>query len=107
MASGTIHQELANIFAEEMKNFQGSVADYVQSKNQNLTTAGRVYFHLIERKQSTTPFAFLATYATLQNGKVNHRPLKNALSEFENSTEIFSLLSAVVELLMSPLLSPS
>lgn len=90
-----IHQELANIFAEEMKNFQGSVADYVQSKNQNLTTAGRVYFHLIERKQGPTPFAFLATYATLQNGKVNHRPLKNALSEFENSTEIFSLLSAV------------
>ncbi|GMA46410.1 DEAD/DEAH box helicase [Tetragenococcus muriaticus] len=90
-----IHQKLANIFAEEMTNFQGSVADYVQSKNQNLTTAGRVYFHLIERKQGPTPFAFLATYATRQNGKVNHRPLKNALSEFENSTEIFSLLSAV------------
>jgi len=91
----SIHQELANIFAKEIANFQGSVADYIQSKNENLTTAGRVYFHLIERKHSTSPFAFLATYATLQNGKVNHKPLKTALSEFKDSTEIFSLLSSV------------
>ncbi|HLQ39609.1 MAG TPA: DEAD/DEAH box helicase [Tetragenococcus sp.] len=90
-----IHQELADIFETETQNFTASVAAYIQSKNKKLTTAGRVYFHLIERKNSDSPFAFLATYATSHHGKVNHRPLKNALKEFNDSTEILSLLTAV------------
>ncbi|MCF1628093.1 DEAD/DEAH box helicase [Tetragenococcus koreensis] len=90
-----IHQKLAAIFTEEIQHFSGSVAEYIQSKNADLITAGRVYFHLIERQEAVEPFAFLATYATSRHGKVKHTPLKNALVEFDDTSEIFSLLSAV------------
>lgn len=90
-----IHQELATIFEGEMNFFQGSVSEYIQSKNKNLIVAGRVYFHLVENKQDDFPFAFLATYATKDQDKVSHMPLKNALTEFTDSSEMLSLLSAV------------
>ena len=56
---------------------------------------GRVYFHLVENKQGDFPFAFLATYAAKDQDKVSHMPLKNALTEFTDSYEMLSLLSAV------------
>ncbi|MGX7394532.1 DEAD/DEAH box helicase [Carnobacterium mobile] len=90
-----IHQELAAIFNEELSYFQGSVSEYIQSKNKNIIVAGRVYFHLVESKQDGFPFAFLATYATKDQDKVSHMPLKNALAEFTNSSEMLALLSAV------------
>lgn len=90
-----IHQELATIFNEELSHFQGSAAEYIQSKNKALIVAGRVYFHLVKSKQDGFPFAFLATYATKDQEKVSHLPLKNALSEFNDSSEMLALLSAV------------
>lgn len=90
-----IHQELATIFNEEISHFQGSVSEYIQSKNKALIVAGRVYFHLVESKQDGFPFAFLATYATKDQGRVSHMPLKNALKEFNDTSEMLSLLSAV------------
>ncbi|WP_407103226.1 DEAD/DEAH box helicase [Desemzia sp. FAM 24101] len=90
-----VHQELAMIFNEEMSRFQGSVSEYIQSKNNSLIVAGRVYFHLVESKQDGFPFAFLATYATKNQDRVSHMPLKNALTEFNESSEMLSLLSAV------------
>lgn len=90
-----VHQELAMIFNEEMSRFQGSVSEYIQSKNKSLIVAGRVYFHLVESKQDGFPFAFLATYATKNQDRVSHMPLKNALTEFNESSEMLSLLSAV------------
>ncbi|MCI3028775.1 DEAD/DEAH box helicase [Desemzia sp. C1] len=90
-----IHQELATIFNEEISHFQGSVSEYIHSKNKALIVAGRVYFHLVESKQDGFPFAFLATYATKDQGRVSHMPLKNALKEFNDTSEMLSLLSAV------------
>ncbi|MFL2134432.1 DEAD/DEAH box helicase [Desemzia sp. FAM 23990] len=90
-----VHQELAMIFNEEMSRFQGSVSEYIQSKNKEIIIAGRVYFHLVENKQDGFPFAFLATYATKNQDRVSHMPLKNALTEFNESSEMLSLLSAV------------
>ncbi|WP_192987763.1 DEAD/DEAH box helicase [Carnobacterium mobile] len=89
------HQELATIFNEELSYFQGSVSEYIQSKNKNIIVAGRVYFHLVESKQDGFPFAFLATYATKDQDKISHMPLKNALAEFTDSSEMLALLSAV------------
>src|SRR5699024_5675835 len=83
-----IHQELAAIFNEELSYFQGSVSEYIQSKNKNIIVAGRVSFHLVESKQDGFPFAFLATYATKDQDKVSHMPLKNALAEFTDSSEM-------------------
>ena len=90
-----VHQKLAILFNEEMSRFQGSVSEYIQSKNKEIIIAGRVYFHLVESKQDGIPFAFLATYATKDQDKVSHMPLKNALTEFNDSSEVLSLLSAV------------
>lgn len=90
-----VHQELAAIFSEELSHLQSSVSEYIQSKNRSLIVAGRVYFHLVESKQEGFPFAFLATYATKYQDKVSHMPLKNALAEFNDSSEMLSLLSAV------------
>lgn len=90
-----IHQALNQIFIEELQNFKGTVAEYIQMKNEHLLIAGRVYFHLIERKNSDSPFAFLATYATGEQGKVSHLPLKNALQEFKETKDMLALLAAV------------
>lgn len=90
-----VHQTLAEQLAVELTAFSGSVAEYIHSKNKQLTLAGRVYFHLIERKDGDSPFAFLATYATGEKNKVSHFPLKNALLEFKDPDEMLALLSAV------------
>ncbi|MDU9049273.1 MAG: hypothetical protein Q3M30_10500 [Candidatus Electrothrix sp. Rat3] len=46
---------------------------------------GRIYFHLVENKNSDLPFAFLATYATRMGteGESRHLPLKYALQEYQ------------------------
>ena len=90
-----IHQAFAELFAQELAVFPGSVAEYIQAKNKALIIAGRVYFHLIERKDADSPFAFLATYSSGEKGKVSHFPLKNALLEFHDTKEMLALLSAV------------
>lgn len=90
-----IHQELAVIFNEEMSRFPGSVAEYIQSKNKSLIVAGRVYFHLVESKRDSFPFAFLATYSTKNQDRISHIPLKNALKEFNDISKMLTLLSAV------------
>ena len=69
----------------ELTAHKGSVAAFVQQLNPDIHLAGRVYFHLVEnRKGSSSPFAFLATYshADPTTGRVRHVPLKHALTEF-------------------------
>ena len=88
-------QELSFLFEKEIGTYPESVENYIREKNAKLTIAGRVYFHLVESKREDFPFAFMATYATGTKQKVNHVPLKNALSEFKDPAEIIKLLGAV------------
>ncbi|MCL2860484.1 MAG: DEAD/DEAH box helicase [Oscillospiraceae bacterium] len=91
----TIYLKFAEIYNKEISEFKGTVEDYFYTKNNNLNVAGRVYFHLVEHKDEEYPFAFLATYSTGNNKQVNHLPLKNALKEYKDETQMLKLLSTV------------
>ena len=92
-----VFQELHEIFAEEIRAYDGTVEMYLTEKNQALKVPERVFFHLVENKDADFPFAFLATYATKgEDGKVRHVPLKYALTEYQNEREkLLSLLSCL------------
>ena len=92
-----VFQELNEIFAEEIRAYDGTVEMYLTEKNQALKVPERVFFHLVENKDADFPFAFLATYATKgEDGKVRHVPLKYALTEYQNEREKpLSLLSCL------------
>ncbi len=91
-------KKLHEVFITEIENYPGKVADYLTEKNPAIHPAGRVFFHLVENRESDYPFAFMATYSTgmTDAGKSRHLPLKNALLEFKNDNgKLLSLLSTV------------
>ena len=90
--------QLIQIFNEAIKDYPKSVEDFLKEQNEEITAAGRVYFHLVENKTSDYPFAFLATYATKKEGdlQVSHTPLKHALIEYEGDQEkLLTMLGSV------------
>ena len=93
-------EEFINTFNQLIAEYPGTVASFLQEKNENLETVGRVYFHLVESKDEEFPFAFLATYASLKTGEVkaNHLPLRHALAEFEDDQEkLLQMLASVTK----------
>lgn len=96
-------------FSREISEYKGSVALYLEEKHQNLHVPERIFFHLVEnRKSEDFPFAFLATYASLdKNGRVQHYPLRYALTEYEHDRgkllELLSCLNRAAD--VSPLIS--
>lgn len=92
-----IFSRLTQIFAEEIREYDGTVELYLTEKNQHLHVPERIFFHLVENKDAEYPFAFLATYATKEeNGRVKHVPLKYALTEYKNEREkLLELLSCL------------
>lgn len=88
---------LQEIFAEEIKGYDGTVEMYFTERNQKLHVPERIFFHLVENKDTDFPFAFLATYATKgEDGKVKHVPLKYALTEYGNDRQkLLELLSCL------------
>ena len=94
---GRVFSRLNGIFSEEMSAYDGTVEMYFAEKNQKLKVPERVFFHLVENKDESFPFAFLATYATKgTDGKVRHVPLKYALTEYQNEREkLLALLACL------------
>lgn len=94
---GRMFGKLADIFREEIRSYDGTVAMYLAEKSQHLRVPERIFFHLVESREEAYPFAFLATYATKQeNGKVRHMPLEYALVEYkDNRTKLLNLLSCL------------
>ncbi len=92
-----VFQCLNQIFQKEMAEYEGTVALYLEEKNQKLHVPERVFFHLVESKEADYPFAFMATYASRQpDGKVTHMPLQYALTEYRQEREqLLSLLSCL------------
>lgn len=90
-------KELNQVFQREMAVYEGTVALYLEEKNQKLHVPERIFFHLVESKEDEYPFAFMATYASGQaEGKVVHMPLKYALTEYKQDREkLLSLLSCL------------
>lgn len=94
----SIWLKLDTIFKSKIKNYKGSVEEFIKTFSTDVHLIGRIYFHLVESKKEDLPFAFLATYSTGINdlGKSKHIPLKHALTEFgKNSKKLLELLSTV------------
>lgn len=89
--------KLSDIFREEIRSYEGTVAMYLAEKSQHLRVPERIFFHLVESREEAYPFAFLATYATRQeNGRIRHMPLEYALVEYKDHREkLLNLLSCL------------
>ena len=85
------------VFSREIGAYSGTVALYLAERSQDLRAPERVFFHLVENKDSEYPFAFLATYATKdEKGTVRHVPLQYALTEYQTQREkLLELLSCL------------
>ena len=94
---GVMYARLRDVFAEEIRDYDGSVAYYLSEKSQNLMAPERIFFHLVENKGEEAPFAFLATYGTkTDENRVKHVPLQYALTEFAgNNEKLIELLSCL------------
>ena len=93
----TVFLRLRNVFSREIQAYDGSVSMYLAEQAQHLRVPERIFFHLVENKDSEYPFAFLATYATREDGgRVRHMPLQYALTEYKNQREkLMGLLSCL------------
>ncbi|MCD8395671.1 MAG: DEAD/DEAH box helicase [Lachnospiraceae bacterium] len=93
----TVFGRLRDVFAGEIRSYEGTVAMYLAEKTQGLHVPERIFFHLVEQKDEEYPFAFLATYATKEdNGRIRHMPLKYALTEYKGKREkLLELLSCL------------
>ncbi|WP_372365352.1 DEAD/DEAH box helicase [Candidatus Uabimicrobium sp. HlEnr_7] len=84
---------------KEIKEHKGSVEELIKSYKPNINLLGRVYFHLVENKNSQEyPFAFLATYSTnfATKEESKHLPLKFALEEYAKSdSDMLELLTTI------------
>lgn len=96
-----IFDELKAVFVREITDYNGKVEAYLAQKSERLHAAERIFFHLVENKDSDFPFAFIATYATKKGNKVKHMPLGYALTEFKSHRnkllELLSCLNKVAE----------
>jgi non-specific serine/threonine protein kinase len=95
---GRLGRRIMAVYAAEIKDYAGTVAEYLSERHASVQSAGRVFFHLVESKQMDMPFAFMATYAggVDQSGQANHLPLANALREYRRDRDkLLSLLSTV------------
>ncbi len=92
--------DLNSSFVTAIKQFSGSVADFIHHYSPNSHLLGRIYFHLVENKDDDAPFAFLATYSTRMDGEgqSKHLPLKYALQEYQDdNNKLLELLTTVYE----------
>lgn len=89
--------ELNKCFSKDIKKYKGSVALYLAEKDEHLKVAERIFFHLVENKNDSFPFSFLATYSTKkEDGSICHAPLKYALTEYKKDhAKILELLSCL------------
>ena len=92
-----IFTRLSDQFRQEITAFDGPVAAYISGKRKDLKIPERVFFHLVENRNSADyPFAFLATYATDEGGKVRHMPLSHAMNEFrDDQKKLLQLLGCL------------
>ena len=89
-------QGFHDAFSRSIRSYEGTVADFFHEKNPRIHLAGRVFFHLVENRNSTSPFAFMATYSdgTGPDNTPKHLPLKLAVQKFGDD-QLYVLLATV------------
>ena len=93
--------ETNRAFADEIRAHRGPVAGWLHARHPAWHTIGKVCLHLAEnRGDEDHPFAFLATYAIRAGagGKIQHRPLAQALEESSARKDRQALLHLLVPL---------
>ncbi|SCY32285.1 non-specific serine/threonine protein kinase [Desulfoluna spongiiphila] len=92
----SVWEALGEGYASLAAAHKGSVAELFAALNPGIHLAGRVFFHLVENRNSEEPFAFMATYSQAgpSGGSARHLPMTRALEEFQDE-ELVSLLSTV------------
>jgi superfamily II DNA or RNA helicase len=94
----SVWRRLNKEFSRSIKQFNGTVEEFIGSYSPDIHPVGRIFFHMVENKKEGPPFAFLATYSTGigKGGNSKHLPLKYALQEYEkDSHKLLELLSTV------------
>jgi superfamily II DNA or RNA helicase len=92
-------QELNEAFIAELSEARCSIQDFLKRRHPAWNLVGRVHFNLAEnRKDEAAPFAFLATYTTRLSaqGKAQHLPLGQALTEYAGAVNKERLLSLLL-----------
>lgn len=93
-----VWSRLCGRFNAALEKYDGTPAEYINSRKPGQNVMGRVYFHLVENKNDVFPFAFLATYCSRRDGKTVQQPLQYALTEFQGRTdELLKLLPTVLK----------
>src|ERR1700680_1901652 len=95
----SLWHELDKAFGIELSETKCGVQDFLKRRNPAWNLVGRVHFNLAEnRKDSDSPFAFLATYTTRLSAqaKAQHLPLGQALREYAGAANKERLLSLLV-----------
>ncbi len=89
-------ERLLQVFRAQFALTGTSVDLYFTEKNQDLHVPGKIFFHLVEDKHGTHPFAFMATYSP-ENSRT-HLPLRYALEEYRDDRErLIALLSNITD----------
>jgi len=89
-------QEMNQGFNRGIGESSHSVSQYLHGFSPHIHLAGRVYFHLVERKNDALPFQFLATYTPEAANPGKHRPLHWALEVHrDDPEELLELLTTV------------
>lgn len=84
---------LLDVYRREVAAFDGTVELYFAGKDSDMRVPGRIFFHLVEDRAHDC-FAFIATYSSDDEGRLEHRPLEHALRQYRGDTRrMLSLLS--------------
>jgi SNF2 family DNA or RNA helicase len=90
---------LLPVFQDEISSFPGKVVHYYENRLHHLSVPDRIFFHLVESRDSQFPFAFVATYSESSDGKITHQPLKIALDRYgQEQKKLVSLLASIAKI---------
>lgn len=92
-------QHLNQVFSAHISGVKGSVENYLKGLDENIHVADRIYFHLVEHKESSAPFAFIATYSVASEHGAKHLPLMHALDTFkDDQKKLIELIASVTKI---------
>lgn len=90
---------LNQVFSTLIVDYEGTVESYLKSLDENIHVADRIYFHLVEQKDSIAPFAFIATYSVASKQGAKHLPLMHAFDAFkEDQKKLIELIASVTKI---------
>lgn len=92
-----IVMQIITVFKENLISSNKTLEEFLFQKSEKIKCVSRVFFNLVENKNDVDfPFAFMATYAIVQNNNLKHVALKYAFDEFKDDAQgLIKLLSNV------------